>query len=279
MANDFTHALNEGVAVIVGSDAALVFHRISYWMEHDEQRRERSHDYTKVNAAALSEKFSWLSEKQVRTCLKKLVDNDLIERAEDDNGAPLRLGRNKNDASGWYRKTLKSLALPNGQAGFPNGHPQLTKREAPAAQMGSSIKNNKPSNKPSNKEEGGIEGSNFGLPAKQDFQEAWKKYLPKFINVAGRAKVVPNGDRRAFIGACRRSKRSPEDVGAAILAFMRDDAKTATSAAYRKSLEKILEEDRYETYLTSRSQEGPRAYLDAVTIERREQEKFLAEAT
>ena len=115
------------------------------------------------------------------------------------------------------------------------------------------------------------------FPEKQDVDEAWDKYNSKFIKTAGKAKVAPTKDKRAFIGACRRSGRSPKDVGAAVLAFMRENVKSASAPEYRKTLESILKDDLYETYFISGA--SPIVDIeDAVAIEEREQAAFLAEA-
>lgn len=153
MSDEFTHTLHKDVACLVGADSALIYRRVAYWIEGEEQSGQhlkRGHSFSKINVPSLVRKFPWLSDRQVRKCLKRLCDAELLSRAEDDEGKPLRLGRNKNDASGWYSKTAKSLGLPNGDAGLPNGEMGVTEWEDGGDQTVTSIKINTPSNYPLN---------------------------------------------------------------------------------------------------------------------------------
>lgn len=74
-------AFDSEVARLVGADAAAVFEGLSWWVAQNAANGRNRHDgrYWSYNSVkALSELFPWLSDKQVRGALRKLVDAGLV---------------------------------------------------------------------------------------------------------------------------------------------------------------------------------------------------------
>lgn len=119
------------IAKIVGTDAAIIYSNIEFWVYTNETNNRHFYDgyYWMFNSVkAFQKQFSYLTEKQIRTCLKKLEDNSYLIAGNYNE---------KNyDKTKWYRTHC------------PNGQMELPKRANGCDQMGKPIPDNKQYNKP-----------------------------------------------------------------------------------------------------------------------------------
>lgn len=95
-----THTFDVEIARRYGVNAAVIFQNILYWCEHNRANGRNEHDglyWTYNSRKAFAELFPYLSERQIKTALDKLVENGLIAVGcfNDDN----------RDRTLWYAVT------------------------------------------------------------------------------------------------------------------------------------------------------------------------------
>jgi hypothetical protein len=116
------------VAKEVGTDAAIMLSNIQYWVFKNAANDKNFHDgkyWTYNSVRAWTDIFEWLSYKQVRTCLDKLVKGGYLIEGE--------YSTDNRDRTKWYSPIGDYCNLPNGKQHLPKG------ADAPA-QIGSSYK-------------------------------------------------------------------------------------------------------------------------------------------
>jgi ribulose bisphosphate carboxylase small subunit len=116
------------VAKSVGSDAAIMLSNIQFWVFKNAANGRNLHDekyWTYNSVTAWTDIFEWLSIKQVRTCLNKLVQGGYILEGEYNT--------DNRDRTKWYSPTAKFCKLPNSKQHLP-------KAASAVAQMGNSYK-------------------------------------------------------------------------------------------------------------------------------------------
>lgn len=75
------HSLEPEIAGRVCLNAAVIFQKITFWIEKNQANRRNLRDgryWTYNSISAFGELFPYLSEKQIRTALEKLVSAELI---------------------------------------------------------------------------------------------------------------------------------------------------------------------------------------------------------
>ena len=95
-----THTFSVEIAQKCGVNAAIIFQNIYYWCEHNRANGRNEHDglfWTFNSRKAFAELFPYLSERQIKTALDKLVEDGLIAVGcfNDDN----------RDRTLWYAVT------------------------------------------------------------------------------------------------------------------------------------------------------------------------------
>lgn len=95
-----THSFDVQIAEKYGVNAAIIFQNIYYWCEHNRANGRNEHDgmfWTYNSRKAFAELFPYLSERQIKTALDKLVEDGLIAVGcfNDDN----------RDRTLWYAVT------------------------------------------------------------------------------------------------------------------------------------------------------------------------------
>lgn len=114
------HCFNIEVAKDVGINAALVFENLSFWVNHNAATGRNLRDgvyWTYGTHKDIAEQFDYLTVKQVRTALDKLIGHGYIRTG--------RYNKHKYDRTGWYTLTDKALALTDdGQPEKPAGKPR-----------------------------------------------------------------------------------------------------------------------------------------------------------
>lgn len=101
-----SHCFEPEIAVKYGVNAAILFYNISYWVEYNQANDKNYFDgeyWTFSSIKAFKELFPYLSEKQIRAALQKLIDNDIIKTGTYNKLA--------YDRTKWYTITEKGKSI------------------------------------------------------------------------------------------------------------------------------------------------------------------------
>lgn len=110
MSNVIKMTFDVEVAKEVGSDAAIMLSNIQYWVFKNAANDRNLHDgkyWTYNSVSAWSDIFEWLSTRQIRTCLNKLVNGGYLIEGEYNSDS--------RDRTKWYSPLGKYCKLPNGK--------------------------------------------------------------------------------------------------------------------------------------------------------------------
>lgn len=110
------HHFNIEIAKIVGTTAATVLHNFKFWCEKNAANRRHYHDglyWTYNTLTALTELFPYLTLKQVRTALDKLIKHGLLVKGNYNSDV--------FDRSLWYAVTELAYSVYNDQVKSDNG--------------------------------------------------------------------------------------------------------------------------------------------------------------
>lgn len=91
------HYFEVEVAAAVGVNAAVVFENIAFWILHNEKQGKNERDgayWMYATQKQIAEQFDYLSEKQVRTAIEKLVRADFLHAGN--------YNRHAYDRTIWY---------------------------------------------------------------------------------------------------------------------------------------------------------------------------------
>lgn len=109
------HSFDVEVAKEVGVIAAVIFQNIAFWCEHSRANESNFHDgyyWTYNTNKALCELFPYLSSKNIRTAIQKLIDADLIMTGNYNKMA--------YDRTMWYALSKKGKSIfQKGQIHLP----------------------------------------------------------------------------------------------------------------------------------------------------------------
>lgn len=114
------HCFDPKLAKQVGMAAAVIFYHISFWIDHNAKNEQNFRDgryWTYNSVKAFSLQFPYLTPKQIRTALDKLVTSRLIIKAEHN--------ADRSDRTTWY-----ALGMPFSLRGKPTC-PRRQMRELP----------------------------------------------------------------------------------------------------------------------------------------------------
>ncbi len=111
------HYFNVHVATEVGINAAIVFENISFWINHNtktgKNEKEGQH-WMYATQKEIACQFQYLTIKQTRTAIEKLIENDFIKLG--------CFNRHKYDRTSWYGLTEKGMSFgPQGLKVVPSG--------------------------------------------------------------------------------------------------------------------------------------------------------------
>ncbi len=137
------HSFEPRIAKKVGLNAAVIFQNITFWIEKNQANRRNLRDgryWTYNSISAFGELFPYLSEKQIRTALEKLVSAELIIKGNFSD--------DRYDRTCWY--ALGNSICLNGQIDPTERENDAFAPEGkPSAPEGKSYKNRyKPYQKP-----------------------------------------------------------------------------------------------------------------------------------
>ena len=108
------HSLDTDIADKVGVHAALIFNKILDWCKYHKERNEfffDGHFWMYNSLSSWAAHFSYMSEKNIRTALDKLVDAGFIIKG---NYSESKLNR-----TNWYALADESPLASSGQSNFP----------------------------------------------------------------------------------------------------------------------------------------------------------------
>jgi hypothetical protein len=104
------HSFDTKVAKEVGITSAVLFHSIFFWIQKNEANDKHYYDghyWTYNSAKAFRKMFDYLSEKQIRTALNKLIEAGYLVAGN--------YNESKYDRTRWYRLGGQGMSmLPNG---------------------------------------------------------------------------------------------------------------------------------------------------------------------
>ncbi|NLZ31064.1 MAG: hypothetical protein GX885_10060 [Methanomicrobiales archaeon] len=112
------HSFDTKVAKEVGLNSATLFHSILFWIQKNEANDKHYYDghyWTYNSAKAFRKMFDYLSEKQIRTALNKLIDAGYLVAGN--------YNESKYDRTMWYRLGEKGNSM------LPKGKMDETKKE------------------------------------------------------------------------------------------------------------------------------------------------------
>lgn len=214
-----THSFDVEIATEFGVNCAILLNHIYFWVEKNRANERHFHEgkywtYNSINA--YTELFPYMSDKQIRTSLKKLEDSGLISVGNFNQSA--------YDRTKWYALTEKGMSiLQNCNIDLPKRANGLSENGEPIPDINITdinITDNKKINI-NNVTEDSIKDikKSFGDSAKIKqsdadlmFEKLWKEYPRKL----GKGKVSQATKRKLFsIGYDEMSrclKRFKEDV-------------------------------------------------------------------
>ena len=133
------HQFDPEIAKKVGVNAAILYQNIVFWTKHNMANGKHFHDgmwWTYNSRRAFASQFEYLSEKQIRLCLEKLVDAGLVARGN--------FNKEGYDNTSWWSPTCssdwKTTLAQKGQG--------LAQKGQGLAQKGQPIPDSKPDTKP-----------------------------------------------------------------------------------------------------------------------------------
>lgn len=106
------HSFDAEIAMQVGVNAAVVYRNLVFWVRHNEANRKNFHEgryWTYNSLTAFDEQFPYLTAKQIRTALDKLLDAGLIVKGH--------FHEDKFNRASWY--ALGRTICPDGQMDQP----------------------------------------------------------------------------------------------------------------------------------------------------------------
>lgn len=112
------HSFDTKVASEVGITSAVLFHSIFFWIQKNEANDKHYYDgyyWTYNSAKAFRKMFDYLSEKQIRTALNKLIDAGYLVAGN--------YNESKYDRTRWYRLGEKGISM------FPFGNIDATQEK------------------------------------------------------------------------------------------------------------------------------------------------------
>ena len=164
------HHFNVEIATRYGVTEAIILNNLWYWVKKNEANGTNFHDgeyWTYNSIKAFERLFPYLTNKQIRTVLKHLIDAGLIKTGN--------YNKSDYDHTTWYSFTENGVALmetsncPVGQIELPDGSNRIVHGGKP-------IPNNKPS----------IKTSDNKTHIQAEFENLWAMYPKK----QGKAKAL-----------------------------------------------------------------------------------------
>lgn len=97
---------NVKVAEMCGVNAAVILQHLQFWVKKNRAKGINLHDgkyWTYATQKQLSEIFPWVTERQVKSALNKLIENGLLEKS--------KFNQEKWDQTTWYTLTDEGMEI------------------------------------------------------------------------------------------------------------------------------------------------------------------------
>lgn len=158
------HSFDPQIAAQVGLNAAVIYQNICFWIEKNEANGHNLRDgryWTYNSVAAFAKLFPYLTAKQVRVAIEKLIEAGLIVKGS--------YGGEKYDRTAWYALNLP--ICPEGQMELPEMASGCALEGKPSAHEGKCNRNRyNPAEKPP------PSCAEAQEVAEEGFQEFWDGY-------------------------------------------------------------------------------------------------------
>ncbi|NJM81229.1 MAG: hypothetical protein HC844_00960 [Tabrizicola sp.] len=116
------HSFDADIALRVDVNSAIVFRNIVFWVRHNEANDLNFHDgrhWTYNSLAAFERQFPYLTAKQIRTAIEKLLEAGLIVKGN--------FAQDKFKRANWYAlgKCIENRSEPDSKPNPPPGHEEV----------------------------------------------------------------------------------------------------------------------------------------------------------
>lgn len=129
------HGFDAKIAVAVSVNSAIIYRNIVFWVRHNETNGKNFHDgryWTYNSLAAFGSQFPYLTLKQIRTALDRLIEVGLVVKGN--------YAKDKFKRANWY--SLGETISPDGQMEVPlKTNESLAHEGSTSAPQGKCIKN------------------------------------------------------------------------------------------------------------------------------------------
>lgn len=158
-----THHFDINDAKVYGVNAAIIFQNIIFWVAQNKYNKTNFHEgrtWTYNSVSAMADLFPYLTQKQIRTAIEVLKENNVILTGN--------FSQNRGDRSTWYALVEEEKHLTSRANGLPR------RAKASALQGKSSINTDiKP-------DDVGASATDIILEKKKTFQETIKPFVQEF---------------------------------------------------------------------------------------------------
>ena len=103
------HIFDADIAIKYGINAAIILEHLGFWIKHNEANNTNFYDdnyWTYNSVKAMKELFPYISERQINTAMKKLIDEGLVIVGN--------YNKSTYDRTLWYALTEKGRSVLNG---------------------------------------------------------------------------------------------------------------------------------------------------------------------
>jgi hypothetical protein len=180
------HSFNPDTAVIVGVNAAILHQNIAFWCQKNQANNKHFYEgryWTYNSVQAFGILFPYMTPKQIRTSLDKLVAEGLILKAQ--------LGIEEGDYSNWYANLLQEEHNTDQQP-LPSGADPLPSRANPLPSRANTT-DSKPVVKRRSKQDNNMRENFFKISDMNvDQQAAMMKHIEEMLSVKGYRSFKPN---------------------------------------------------------------------------------------
>lgn len=207
------HSFDPKIAELVGINAAVIYQNIQFWCEKNSANEKNIHEgrsWTYNSRAAFTRLFPYLTEKQIRVALDRLIEEGLILV---DN-----FNEDARDRTRWY--AVADLVGPSGPAHWPSGAETLAPEGQPLPDSKPDLKQQIPQTPEGASDLFSASGDPVEEKTEPDrFDEFWKVYPKKAGKPAAQkawAKAIKRAPAQTIIDGARRyahwlSQGGPKD--------------------------------------------------------------------
>ncbi|MGJ8586973.1 MAG: hypothetical protein ACSHXW_02370 [Yoonia sp.] len=176
------HSFDPLIAAQVGLNAAAIHQNFLFWSQKNKANRKHIRDgyvWTYNSRRALSELFPYLSERQIRTGIEKLLEAGLLIKGEYNNAS--------YDRTCWYALSVSAEWVCTIGQKCPMERTEMSNRLDQKVQP---IPDSKPDDKPDGKHLSVKTDNRTDLKEPDQFEEFWGRYPRKVAKKRAKAAYV-----------------------------------------------------------------------------------------